>query len=346
MSSSEIIEASLDQIKTHLKECPADQLLFVVDSEIQKNYLDTIKDIQKISDKKVLCYVSMCGEEGKSFSEYEKMVNFFLEKGVHRNSLLIAIGGGAVTDVSGFFAATVLRGISWWAVPTTLLGMVDAAVGGKTALNSTFGKNLIGAFHMPNKVFVHYEFLDTLPDFELKSGLGEVIKYGMINVELGDFLLENKGSLKEIALRCAHYKNEITSGDFREKGLRQVLNFGHTIGHAIEKIYSISHGESVFWGMYLILSLYGEKKDLERLVSLSKKVGSGFHAPPWRNKTFPVGNIMNFIKKDKKRTSLGSVNLILCTSTSGAKICPENLSTLESKLENKKDEFRTIYIEY
>ena len=136
-------------------------------------------------------------------------------------------------------------------------------------------KNLIGAFHLPEKVFIHNDFLDTLPEFELKSGLGEVIKYGMINVELGNFLLENKASLQEIVLRCADYKNEITSGDFKEKGLRQVLNFGHTIGHAIEKIYGISHGESVFWGMYLILSIYGEKDDIQRLISLSHKVGSG-----------------------------------------------------------------------
>ena len=346
MSKSEICVSSIEEIKAQIKSCEEDQLLFVIDSEIQKNYLDLIKNIQNISDKKILSYVSMCGEEAKSFSEYEKMVNFFLEKGVHRNSKLIAIGGGAVTDVAGFFAATVLRGISWWAIPTTLLGMVDAAIGGKTALNSKFGKNLIGAFHLPEKVFIHNEFLDTLPEFELKSGLGEVIKYGMINVQLGNFLLENKASLQDIVLRCADYKNEITSGDFKEKGLRQVLNFGHTIGHAIEKIYGISHGESVFWGMYLILSIYGSEDDIQRLVSLSHKVGSGFKAPPWRNKTFPVSDIMNFIGKDKKITSLGNVNLILCTSKSGAEIYPEKLTSLEQKLEEKKDEFKTIYLEY
>jgi len=273
-------------------------------------------------------------------------VNFFLEKGVHRNSKLIAIGGGAVTDVAGFFAATVLRGIRWWAVPTTLLGMVDASIGGKTALNSTFGKNLIGSFHMPEKVFIDESFLETLPEFELKSGLGEVIKYGMINVPLGDFLLENKASLKEIIFKCANYKNEITQGDFKEKGLRQVLNFGHTIGHAVEKIYNISHGESIFWGMYLILSLYGEEEDKKRLITLSKKVGSGFESPPWKNKTFPISDIMNFISKDKKRTSVESVNLILCTKAAGAEIYPEKLTVLETKLENKKDEFRTIQIEY
>ena len=345
MSRGEVLAANFEEIQVQLKNCAQDLLLFVVDSEIQKIYFDVIKSLQDIPGKKVLSYVSTSGEDAKGFSESEKMTSFFLEKGIHRKSKVIAIGGGAVTDVAGFFAATALRGIDWWVVPTTLLGMVDAAVGGKTALNSKFGKNLIGSFHYPEKVFINTEFIKSLSSFELGSGLGEVVKYGMINPELGDFLLSKSDDIGQIVMKCACYKNDITSSDFTEKGLRQVLNFGHTIGHAIEKYYSISHGESIFWGMYLILSLYGGKEDLERLVLISKKLKTNFTSPPWLNKTFPVTDLMEFIKKDKKLVSLEEVNLILCTAERGAEIYTENLDSLRNKLEENKNEFRKIRIE-
>lgn len=198
------------------------------------------------------------GEAAKRFAEVERLLDAFAEARLERGSPVVAVGGGATTDVAGFAAAIYLRGVPWVAVPTTLLGMVDAAIGGKTAVNLTAGKNLAGAFHQPRLVLVDPTFLRTLPARELASGMGEVAKYALIGpADLFAAVEEHlaKGGIpsSDLIARCIAVKAAVVAEDERETGgRRKVLNFGHTIGHAIEAAAgfgAVAHGEAVLLGM-------------------------------------------------------------------------------------------------
>lgn len=205
-------------------------------------------------------------EAGKSFVTYQKLLDWLGAAGFTRNDLVIAVGGGAVTDLSGFVASTWLRGIDWIAVPTTLAAMVDAAVGGKTGINSEYGKNLIGSFYSPISVLVDLSWLDTLSDRDFAAGLAEVLKSGFIAdgqiVELlkAKTLSEvrtNQALTLELISRTVAVKAKVVSGDFKESFDREILNYGHTLGHAIElhSKYLLRHGECVSIGLVFAANL-------------------------------------------------------------------------------------------
>ena len=187
-------------------------------------------------------------EEEKNLEMYGHALEFFLKQGISRNSTLYAFGGGATTDFAGFVASTILRGIKWVAVPTTLLAMVDGSIGGKVALNMPQGKNLVGAFHAPEKVLICGDFLTTLAEKEWMSGKGEVLKYGFLSAEINKMILD-KVAIEEIAVACAKFKNEVVEKDFKEEGERIHLNLGHTLGHAFEFNLKIPHGQAVAMGL-------------------------------------------------------------------------------------------------
>lgn len=187
------------------------------------------------------------GEKSKTRQMKAYVEDKMLEMGLGRDITIIAVGGGVVTDLAGFVAATYCRGVSYISVPTTLLAMVDASIGGKVGVNTEHGKNLIGAFYNPEIIIVDPSVLKTLPEKEMLNGIAEIIKYGLIldpsllEMPLGENLIES----------CIALKQSIVEKDPFEKGLRRVLNFGHTIGHAIEAAssYTLSHGESIAIGM-------------------------------------------------------------------------------------------------
>jgi 3-dehydroquinate synthetase len=195
------------------------------------------------------------GERGKTLAVLERSATRLLRAGLTRRSLLVALGGGAVTDAAGFLAAVFMRGIDWLAVPTTVLAMVDAALGGKTAVNLPLAKNAVGAFHPPVGVLSDPAFLATLPRRETRSGLGEVLKYGLLRPELlpGLAAEARAGRVGEATLAaCARVKLEVVERDPREKGERKLLNLGHTFGHGVEAVGGFrrwTHGESVAIGM-------------------------------------------------------------------------------------------------
>ena len=169
-----------------------------------------------------------------------------------RKDAMVAIGGGATTDVTGFAAASWLRGIDWYAIPTSLAGMVDAAIGGKTGINTSHGKNLVGAFHSPRAVYVDYSFLESLPARDLSAGMSEVIKSGFIaDTKILRLSESYKSNLPELVTRSIAVKAKVVSKDLREGKLREILNYGHTLAHAIEKMekYSVRHGEAVAIGL-------------------------------------------------------------------------------------------------
>ena len=206
------------------------------------------------------------GEDAKSVSTLANLWNWLGAAGFTRSDLVIGIGGGAITDLAGFAAATWLRGVEWIAVPTSVSGMVDASVGGKTGINSEYGKNLIGAFHSPIGVFIDLNFLTTLPDRDVAAGLAEVIKCGFISdVKILDLvashsiaqLRSNPTVLSEVIYRAISVKATIVSLDFKESFEREALNYGHTLGHAIEIYakYQLRHGEAVAIGMVFAAEL-------------------------------------------------------------------------------------------
>jgi 3-dehydroquinate synthase len=209
------------------------------------------------------------GEEYKDLLWLQHIYDELLSHKLDRSSALIALGGGVIGDMTGFAASTYMRGVAYIQVPTTLLAQVDSSVGGKTGVNHKLGKNMIGTFWQPRLVWVDIETLRTLPRRELLAGLAEVIKYGVIyDRELVDFLADNKdrvldldsAALAHIVQRSCEIKAEVVAKDEREAGLRAILNYGHTIGHAIETVTEYKrflHGEAVALGMYLEARLSG-----------------------------------------------------------------------------------------
>jgi 3-dehydroquinate synthase len=212
------------------------------------------------------------GESTKSSTHLGQLYDFMLDQNISRDDFILACGGGVTTDLVGYAAATVLRGVQWGAVPTTLLGMVDAAIGGKTAINHKRGKNLIGAFWQPSFVLSDVTLLNTLPPRQMVSGLGEVIKYcGLIGPTMIDTVREyleasnlyHEQLLVKVIERASAYKADIVSHDEREQDKRMLLNFGHTVGHAIESSLGYTkllHGETVLLGILAALEVGGQVK--------------------------------------------------------------------------------------
>lgn len=200
------------------------------------------------------------GEGAKSREEKAALEDALLRKGYGKDTFIVAIGGGVASDLIGFLAATYCRGVPWMIVPTTLLAMVDAAIGGKTAINTPYGKNLIGAIHHPSVIFIDIDTLASLPDAAYKSGLPEAIKHGILfDAALFDFMKSHKENLfkrdplalKRIIKDSCRLKGEVVTFDNLESGKRRLLNFGHTVGHALEALsdYRLSHGLAVAHGM-------------------------------------------------------------------------------------------------
>ena len=223
------------------------------------------------------------GEDGKSFSTLTKLWDWLGAAGFTRSDLIVAVGGGALTDLAGFAAATWLRGIDWIAVPTSLAGMVDASIGGKTGINSDYGKNLIGAFHSPISVVIDPMWLQTLSDRDFSAGMAEVIKCGFISdYKILNLVQDDVIDFNQLIYRAVKVKAKVVAKDFKESKLREILNYGHTLGHAIEKDskFRLRHGEAVSIGMVFAAELSNELVGLSKeVVDLHRVLSSNFKLP-------------------------------------------------------------------
>lgn len=239
-----------------------DKILLLSDKNVFSFYGDKIVSSMEHQGYQVIDYVVNPGEGSKSYSNLIKGYNILVENNFNRDNMIVALGGGVVGDLAGFLASTFMRGISFIQIPTSLLAQVDSSVGGKTAINHPAGKNLIGSFYQPRSVIIDPAILKTLPERELISGLAEVIKYGLISDrEFIYFLKNNKEkvfnlepeTLISIIYTSCSIKAKIVSEDEKERGIRALLNYGHTIGHALEVVTGYKrykHGEAVAVGMY------------------------------------------------------------------------------------------------
>ena len=263
------------------------------------------------------------GEEYKSLAYTEKIYDSLLKAKLDRKSALIALGGGVIGDITGFAASTYMRGIDFIQVPTTLLAQVDSSVGGKTGVNHPLGKNMIGTFWQPRFVCIDTATLRTLPRREFLSGLGEVIKYGVIwDKDFFSYLETNRDkivqldatALTHIIRRSCEIKSEIVSRDERESGLRAILNYGHTIGHAIETITGYKkylHGEAVAIGMYMEAKLsYQLGLIKQKEVSRIKALIDSCELPSEMPDEIEINDLMEKMQLDKK-TVAGKMHFVL-----------------------------------
>ncbi|MBY0516545.1 MAG: 3-dehydroquinate synthase [Bacteriovoracaceae bacterium] len=276
-------------------------------------------------------------EDQKNLETFAEACEFFLKQGIQRGDYIIAVGGGATTDFAGFVAATIHRGIHWIAVPTTLMGMVDAAIGGKTALNMPLGKNLIGAFHEPEEVWICTDYLRTLSSHDVLSGKGEILKYGLLNQEIYDLIMTPTFEMEELILKCANYKQSVVMNDLRDQSQRVFFNLGHTLGHAFEHVLRIPHGIAITMGIKYLFKAYDQKEGLQAFDKLFKKLDLDEDKTDLSQYSrFNKKDFWQALSHDKKRTSDG-VNLVLLDKIGAPKISPTNLPMLKSRLEALSD---------
>jgi 3-dehydroquinate synthase len=242
-------------IKTATVCKDAEKIMLVTDDNVDKLYADKVEESLKSAGFAVTKFVFSHGEKMKNTSVYITLLNELGKANLTRTDAVCALGGGVVGDLAGFAAATYLRGVRFVQVPTTLLAMVDSSIGGKTGLNLSSGKNQVGAFYQPDLVLCDYETLETLPEEVFRDGCAEMIKHATIaDAELFDMLMQPKQpQIEDIIARNITIKRDIVAQDEKDTGIRQLLNFGHTIGHGIEKHsnYTISHGSAVAIGMVI-----------------------------------------------------------------------------------------------
>lgn len=316
--------------------CKGNKVIIISDSNVWPLYGDTVAAYVRDAGYTCLNYVFPAGEESKSPETYIQIINFLAQNKLTRADMLIALGGGVVGDITGFAAATYLRGISFLQMPTTLLAMVDSSVGGKTAIDLTAGKNLVGAFYQPSLVICDTTFLSTLPKEIFCDGCAEVIKYGVLyDSALFAHLSENGLGFDRnyVISRCIALKRDVVAEDEFDTGARQMLNLGHTIGHGVEakSNYGISHGQSVAIGMSIVARSavnfrLCDGAVADQVVSVLK----AFHLPV--STDYTAEDLYTYALSDKKRAA-DTVNLIVPETIGKCVIRPTPINELKAFIE-------------
>jgi 3-dehydroquinate synthase len=294
----------------------------VTDSNVNALYGQVLSDAMIKAGLNSFIMEIPAGESSKNLAKVMEVTEKLLAAGADRETMLIALGGGVVGDLTGFVASVFMRSLPYIQIPTTLIGQVDSSIGGKTAVDLPQGKNLLGTFYQPRAVFVDLNFLATLPDKEFYNGLAEIIKYGIIDDEILFQLLEedmeaiksrDSALLLKIIETCCRIKKSIVEIDEREQGLRRILNFGHTMGHALEAVsnYALSHGEGVALGMIAAARLsmkmkYLPKNELMRIEQVIAAAG----LPVRIANLVDAQAVIKLLKMDKKKKD-GQVRFIL-----------------------------------
>lgn len=303
------------------KVTSAENFAVITDDIVDLLYGEKVCSSISAAGYNVFKFVFPHGEASKSSDTLLKIYSFLCENHISRTDCLIALGGGVVGDITGYAAATFLRGLDFIQIPTTLLAQVDSSVGGKTAIDLPEGKNLVGAFKQPKLVLCDTDTLKTLPEEFVIDGMGEVVKYGMIKSEPLFALLETRNIdnileiASEIVQQCVAIKRDVVEADEFDKGERMLLNFGHTLGHSIEQYYNytgITHGKAVAAGMRIITEISERKGKAEnglsqRLIGCLERYGLNVQVEP------SPASLADACLNDKKRES-GNISIIICSS--------------------------------
>lgn len=294
---------------------PAKRAAIITDSNVAGFYAADVRASLHAAGFEASLFVFPAGEESKTLSTIADMLSFLAEQSLTRGDIVVALGGGVTGDMAGFAAACYLRGIEFIQIPTSLLAQIDSSVGGKTGVDLPQGKNLCGAFHQPALVIIDPDTLDTLPAKFFTDGMGEAVKYGCIKSPELFTRIENehvRDFLDDMIYECVDIKRQVVENDEKEKGERMLLNFGHTLGHALEKYYNfthLTHGQAVGIGMALIARA-GEQNGItapgtaQRIEEVLRRLGLP-HADP-----APLPELLQAAHADKKRAADG-LNLVL-----------------------------------
>ncbi len=320
------------------------RVMIISDSNVEPLHGASVR--QQLEARGMTCVTAVvpAGEETKSLKWVDFLYGQAASAGLDRNSIIVALGGGMVGDLAGFVAATYLRGVRFVQIPTTLLALVDSSVGGKTGVNLAQGKNLVGAFYQPIEVDADLDLLKTLPQREYVSGLAEVVKYGVIwdasffhllEKNTNELLRRDPGLLESVIARCCEIKAEVVAMDEREIGPRAILNFGHTLGHALEKVGGYGrwlHGEAVAMGMYYAayLSVKVEGFANHDAIRISKLIAAlGLPIRPQSDVNLDWSTLSNAMLSDKK--TLKNRPRFVLSKTLGAAVvgCEVEESVLE-----------------
>ena len=323
----------LDAPETWAGLRPGGRAVVVTNTTVDPLYGARLKTALEGAEQKVSVVALPDGESHKDWSTLQQIFDHLLAHGADRRTVLVALGGGVVGDMTGFAAACYMRGVDFIQVPTTLLSQVDSSVGGKTGINHPLGKNMIGAFHQPLQVVCDLDVLRTLPPRELSAGLAEVIKYGpiadaaffdWIEAHLPALRRADTTALVHAVRRSCEVKAEVVGQDERESGLRAILNFGHTFGHAIEAGMGYGewlHGEAVGCGMVLAADLSCELGHVPasfvgRIQGMVESAGLPVKPPSW-----PVAQWMSLMRVDKKAQD-GEIRFVVIESVGRAAVRP------------------------
>lgn len=297
------------------------KVCIITDTNVEKLYLNEIKNLISKITQEVYTYVFEAGEHSKNLDVIKDFYKYFADNLFDRKTVIVALGGGVVGDMAGFAASTYMRGVTFVQIPTTLLSQVDSSVGGKVGVDFMGNKNMIGAFYQPALVYINVSTLNTLPKKEFSAGIAEAVKYGyIIEKDFLNLFEENKeriknlelSALKELIYKSCKCKAFIVSKDEKENGLREILNFGHTFGHSVETLsnFELLHGECVSIGMvaglYLSYKMGNiEKEDLENAINLLK-----YFDLPIKAEKFNSDDIYAQMLSDKKNRN-NKIHLVL-----------------------------------
>ncbi len=314
----------------------ANDSFFITDSNVAALYPELFKG------KKVV--VIPAGEAHKNLQTIEQIIAELLQYEAHRGSFVIGVGGGVVTDMAGFAASVYMRGVPFGFVPTTLLAMVDAAIGGKNGVDTGLYKNVAGSFTQPKFLLYDQSFLKTLPAEEWSNGFAEIIKYACLfdeamfaELEQGDitYYQNNEAALQSLIQRCVDWKNKIVLADEKEQGERKLLNFGHTLGHAIENLYRLPHGHAVAIGMVAACRIAEDVCGLDktitgRLINMLQR----YELPAYIE--MDIQRVMELLIRDKKRKAV-TIDYILPEQTGKAVIKALSFEYIAETLKRLQD---------
>lgn len=310
---------------------PSQKLWVITDEHVAPHYLDKVVKLLTDASFSVTQSVVGAGEKSKSLQQFERLMTHALENGLDRKSVVLALGGGVVGDLAGYVAASFMRGISFVQIPTTVLAH-DSSVGGKVAVNHPLAKNIIGAFHQPEMVLYDLETFSTLPDREIRNGLAEVLKEGWISDESFVVWLEQRSApllnldpdaLEEALYRGCQVKVDVVSRDEKENDVRAILNFGHTVGHAIEAVgeySSILHGEAISIGMVIAVRISEKLGMASQLVNRIERLLEQYGLPTRIPRYLSTDDILAAMSHDKKFQE-GRTLMILTTGAGKVEIC-------------------------
>lgn len=309
---------------------PERKICIVTDSNVEKHYGEELLSLLSGAFKTVVLFVFQAGEAQKNLSTVGNLYEFLIRNKFDRKDLLLALGGGVVGDLTGFAAATYLRGIDFVQVPTSLLAMVDSSIGGKTGVDYLHYKNMVGAFYQPKLVYINIASLQTLPEDQYYAAMGEILKHGLIqDANYYEWLINHLTEiyerempvLEEMVLRSVQIKQAVVEADPKEQGIRAILNFGHTIGHAIESLkqFQMLHGECVALGMQAAAYISWKRDYIEKEEFFEiRDMFAGFHLPISLD-GLETNDILEVMKNDKKAIG-GVIQFILLKEIGNAVI--------------------------